>query len=217
MANTLPVLRAGLRAVLLDTVPPYVWPVGLLDEALLEAVAEHGYLFPQQVRHKYETVLGQQTQVPRVEPAATLIAVQWVELPVGTPLPEDPRQSTDPAGSGSLRYKQAWWHRGGAVYFHNPLSGREVGVNVLVIEHTQTWGRPGLTDEWSGSVADLPLLSLLAQRRAYTQLIALLARDLAPGAERWNLPAILGSLDAEIARAIRTRQRQAVRSRPLDI
>ena len=236
-------LVALLRPVLMDSVAPYQWPDAALQQAIQEATAQHSFLFPRERRLAYDVTAGLTAiaiypvdTAPSVlsdPPAgletgddagpagggqAQLISVQRVELPPGTPLPEDGGQTTDPAASGSTTYTQGYRWRDGFLYFRNPASGDEVGSLKLIVELLQTYSQPDAAGsyKWDGPVHDLPLLLALAQRAAYQQLATWQARDLVDTSKA-NVPAILAGLETEITRAIRIRARRAVRSRTLEI
>src|SRR5438270_7241579 len=108
MAYTMSALVASLRIALQDKQQPYLFADELLQQAIVEAVGRHSFQFPNPVV-VLATVAANQTAVPlyplgaagAMDPAAPsdIIAVQRVELPIGTPLPEDPWPATDPARS----------------------------------------------------------------------------------------------------------------------
>jgi hypothetical protein len=235
MAESLPDLRAALRALLLDTATPTVWPDAALDACLWEAVAAHSYRFPCEATLLFDVgesattfLLGAGDGLDSVTPmtsGADLIAVQRVDLPVGTPIPEDPRPITDPSGTASPAPGQAYRWRGGSLTLRRPATGAEVGPGRLRVETLQTYQRPSADGAvlWNGPLSDRSLVLLLAQRGAYGLLAAWQARDPAllgaapPTGHAADLPGALAALDAEIARAVAARRARAVRSRPLDV
>jgi hypothetical protein len=227
VANNLTTLRT-LLLKLIDDSGGTLWNNDQLNQGLWEGVAQHSYLFPAPNRVKYTTVAGMTEQLVTNTAGTRFLGVGRVELPAGTPIPEDPRQSSDPAGSSSARYRQAWWWRNGTVYFRNALVGAEVGANLLIIEHLETYVFPDAADvrAWSGSEWDLSLLMLLAQRSLWQELAGRqaggqgLTTPTIAGTStnvHIDIPPILAALEVEIARALMARRRRAVRSRPLDI
>ena len=242
-AYLLSALVTQLRGVLMDTVQPYQWPDAALQQAIWEATAQHSFLFPRERRLAYDVSdgltaiaiypvdtapsttssppTGLQTgddAGPAGDGSAQLITVQRVEMPPGTPLPEDGGQTTDPADSGSTVYAQGYRWRDGFIYFRNAASGDEVGSLKLIIELLQTYSQPdvGGSYKWDGPVHDLPLLMLIAQKAAYQQLATWQARDLTD-VSKVPVAAILDRLEVEIQRAITVRKRRTVRSRTLEI
>lgn len=233
-------LRLGLRQALRDTAAPPLWTDEVIDQCIDEAVAGHSLLFPQPRTVYAALAAGARAVVlyPVTDPgitalsatptaAADLIAVQAVELPVGTPIPEAPAQSTDPAGSGSTHYRQGWRWRGHTIELRNPAAGAEVGTGTMRIDFLQTYNRPddaGIT--WDGPNLDVPLLLLLAKRAAYQALAEwqVRAQGLAPATVddslaniHLDVSPILADLERQIATAIRLRQTRSIRSRSLDI
>ncbi|MGI8587709.1 MAG: hypothetical protein ACR2M0_08495 [Chloroflexia bacterium] len=232
-------LRTQLRSSLLDITPPLLWTDDVLNQCIAEAVTTHSLLFPFAATVDLPVALGQQSfsiypvQNPGLLPPpvgeADLLAVQGVELPVGQPIPQDPWQSTDPAGSASSRYRQGWRVRSNTLTLRNPASGNEIGPATLRVELLQTWNLPddGSGSSWNGPVHDVPLLVLLSKRSAYQYLAEWQARDqgitpaLAPSGSGANLhidvPPILVALEVQIDRALKLRQQRNLRSRALDI
>ncbi len=243
MSTTRTALRAMLRAALLDTTAPLLWSDMALDGAIDEAVTAHSYQFPCPVAARYSLGPGQQVvNIVPTDPAlpedvpvpvgtinCDVIGVQRAELPVGTPLPPDPGQSTDPAASGSARYRQGYRWRGHTLVLHNPASGDEVGSYTLRVEYLQTYNIPldtPITIAWNGPDSDVPLLLLLAKRAAYQLLAEWQIRTqgatpptLPSGSSLAHIavPPILAALEVEIARALAYRRLRSQRSRALDI
>ncbi|HMA37331.1 MAG TPA: hypothetical protein VKY74_22960 [Chloroflexia bacterium] len=242
---TLAELRAALRASLIDLESPPLWPDAVLDGCLDEAIAAHSYLFPWPTTVVFDVAPGAQLFVvyplitagpgpPGYGPApllpsaaADLISIQAVELPLGTPVPPDPWQSTDPANSGSGRYRQGYRWRANLLQLRNPASGPEVGPGRLRLAILQTYWRPAApADVWNGPAGDQSLLILLAKRAAYQLLAEWQARTQGltpatvpgPGLNlHLAIPPILAALEVQIARAITLRQQRNTRSRALDI
>jgi hypothetical protein len=233
---TLADLTTRLRVALADRVDPYTWADDSLAACLYQAATEHGYQFPAQAAHRYSvTAEAQVFDITAKDPSfgetgslgdainAEVILITRVELPVGTPLPLDPGQSTDPAGSRSSTYKQGYRARGGRITLTNPASGPEVGTYTMRVEWLQTYNLPygdGITGvPWNGPVLDLPLLLLYAKRAAYQQLGEWQARDgiVLQQARAVNVESLISLLDKELDRAIKVRRLRNVRSRPLDI
>ena len=236
MSVTLAEFRADLRAALLDEIAPYQWPDSALDGCLWEATEAYAYAFPQQATLVYDLAAGQTgvALYPADDPTgalmpgpsspwasnADLIAVQRVELPAGTPIPEDPRQATDPAASGSRGYSQGWWLRGGFLYLRNPAAGPQVGPATLRVETLQTYNRPDAAGlfAWNGPHNDRALISALARRTAYALLGEWRARDATPGTPPpADLTRLLAAADTALAAALNLRRARALRSRTLDI
>ncbi len=235
MGVTLPVLRSQLRDLLLDAVGPQVWSDSALTHCLYEAIAEHSFQFPAQVTAKFSLSAGQTevplyalpSQLPQALPldptgaatqAAQILGVLRVELPVGTVLPDDGGQATDPAASGSAIYRQAYRWRAGWIYLRNAAGGPEVGADTMRVELLQTWSVPSEdgTITWDGPAHDLPLLLLLAKRTAYQLLAEWRARD--DNASLGIDPTlVLPAVDVAIGQALAVRFKRAVRSRTLDI
>jgi hypothetical protein len=236
MSYTLSQLRTALRDVLADT-GAAIWPNAALDHAIGEAVAEHSYLFPKRCYLLTSVTAGAQefALTPGMDPLAgtdvdsEIIAVQGVELPVGTRIPEDPRQSTPPPSGGSCAYRQGYFVRDRLLCLTNPASGTEIGTNTLKVYALRTYNLPNAagTIPWDGDNKDQPLLLLLAARRAYTLLAGWKAAAQVDqttvtdpdshAAINISIPAALAALDREITAAIRLRQQRAVRSRTLDV
>jgi hypothetical protein len=229
-------LVARLRGALADRVDPYTWDDASLSDCVQQATTEHSYQFPAQAAHRFSVAAGTQVfDITAKDPTfpeegslgaavnAEVITITRVELPVGTPLPADPGQSTDPAGSSSTRYKQGYRARGGRITLTNPASGAEVGTYVMRVEWLQTYNLPydaGLSSvPWNGPVLDLPLLLLYAKRAAYQRLGEWQARDgiILQQARAVNVAALIALLDQELDRAIQVRRLRNVRSRPMDI
>src|SRR3954468_23531385 len=117
MPNTMGDPVAALRTALGDTTGPYLWDDATLAQGVAEAVNEHSFLYPRLTYGRYTLALGQQEVLlypvgpgGAPDPAAPcdLIAVRGVELPAGTPIPEDAWGSTSPAGAASSRATQGY-------------------------------------------------------------------------------------------------------------
>jgi hypothetical protein len=229
-------LRPQLRRALLDLVDPYTWDDATLTACLQQAAVEHGYAFPALVARRFNVTDGLQAfdvttmALQAAEDDTTtsvncqVVVVTRVELPTGTVLPEDPGQSSDPAGSRSARYKQGYRVRGGHLTFTNPAAGDEVGTGTLRIEWLQTYSMPDDSDPlndipWNGPGTDLPLLLLYAKRAAYQRLGEWQARDgiILQKTRAVNVESLIALCDAEIDRAVAVRRRRNVRGRTLDI
>jgi hypothetical protein len=229
-------LVGRLRVALADLVDPYTWDDASLGDCIQQAVTEHSYQFPAQAAHRFSVGAGAQVfDITAKDPTvaeegslgdavnAEVITITRVELPVGTPLPADPGQSTDPAGSSSTRYKQGYRARGGRITLTNPASGPEVGTFTMRVEWLQTYNLPydaGLSSvPWNGPVLDVPLLLLYAKRAAYQRLGEWQARDgiVLQQARAVNVESLVALLDKELDRAIAVRRLRNVRGRTLDI
>jgi hypothetical protein len=226
MAYSLTDLRGQLRAAL-DEATPSLWPDAALDVALAAAVAAHSHLFPQRVAAAIDVVDGQQdypvyplldpaSGVQRTPPAGVdLIRVEAAELPPGAPLPEDAPGAT-PARPRAGRADQGYTMIGGTLRLRRLPAGGEIGAGLLRVILRQTYNWPddsGVT--WNGPAHDLPLVLLLAKRAAYQfvaeRQVAAQGTAAATGASgaidlHIAVPAILASLEVEIARAIAARQ-----------
>jgi hypothetical protein len=238
MSITLPAFRAALRAALRDETVPYTWPDSALHSCLWEATEAYAYAFPAQATLVYDLAAGQTgvalyaadgpdgplgpTPGPPTPGAgnADLIAVQRVELPAGTPIPEDPRQAADPADSSPGATSQAWWARDGFLALRYPASGAEVGAGTLRVEVLQTYNRideAGLFP-WNGPTNDQALILALARRTAYALLAEWRARDPSLGpTPAPDLAPILAAADTALAQAFTLRRARALRSRTLDL
>ncbi len=234
MSSTLDPFRTDLRALLLDSAPPYQWPDAALDQALWEALAEYGTLFPRVTTLTLDVAPGQRaftlllaTPVGEaVVQSADILGINRVALAARV-LPVDPSQASDPAGTRPSHpgqaYRLADSGSGAAVlWLTNPPAGDEVGPGRLQVECSATVTRPAPdapTIGWGGPATDRALLLLLAARLAYTTLAAWQARDgrpLPPGSAA-AVPAAATLLDSQLTRALLARRSRAVRSRTLDL
>ena len=233
---TLAALTDKLRVALADRVDPYTWDDDSLADCIAQGATEHGYQFPAQAAHRYSVAEEAQVfDITAKDPSfgetgslgdainAEVITITRVELPAGTPLPVDPGQSTDPAGSRSTTYKQGYRARGGRITLTNPASGAEVGTYTMRVEWLQTYNLPygdAITGvPWNGPVLDVPLLLLYAKRAAYQKLGEWQARDgiVTQQARAVNVESLMGLVDKELDRAITVRRLRNVRGRTLDI
>ncbi len=227
----LPDWTAALRALLLDTSAPYLWPDAPLARCITDACTAYSYLFPRLVRTVYDVAAGQQeialspaaglapgsppTPPPPGPAAADLIRVLGVELPPGLPLPEDAWPSTPAAPSLASRSPQGYRWTPQLLRLRVPAAGAEVGAGTLAVVARQTWDTPTAAAAWNGPPSADGLVLLLAQRRAYGLLAGWQARaqGTAPATipsgssnSHIDLPPLLAALEIEIKREIEARQ-----------
>lgn len=230
MSTTFVQFRTDLRALLLDSVAPYVWPTTALDQVILQALGEYSDNFPKVTQYTTMLALNQREIVftPAMESAypspnsnGEILEIWRVELPTNTPIPNDPQQTAPREESTT----QGWYVFGKTLRLTNGASVAESTPNSILVYATRSWDVPNdvafpSNTDWNGPDRDRPLVLRLAQRGAYGRLAEWLTRDQAsvPNTVRTlsDIAGVIAALDAELTSSLNARRRRNISSRTVD-